>query len=279
MKTLYISDLDGTLLGLDAEISDFTQIALNRIIENGTCFSIATARTAATVLKMIDRIHINVPIILMNGVSVYDIQAGRYVKTHYIEQSSVSNLLGALKTHDTTGFLYTLERDGLRTYYEKIDSDNAREFIEERVKKYHKHFTQIDDFNDLGEKAVIYFSVCDEKEKLMPLYEEFRKDGNLHVEFYHNIYAEDSWYLEACSSLASKHNAVSFLRKEYGFDTVVSFGDNLNDLPLFLASDECYAVANAKPELKEKATAVIGGNADDGVARWLLERTMADSGR
>ena len=40
---------------------------------------------------------------------------------------------------------------------------------------------------------------------------------------------------------------------------------------MFEAADECYAMANADPQLKARATAVIGSNDDDGVARWLLE--------
>jgi len=55
-------------------------------------------------------------------------------------------------------------------------------------------------------------------------------------------------------------------------DRIISFGDGMNDIPLFEISDECYAVANAVPELKERATGIIGSNENDGVAKWLLER-------
>ena len=46
------------------------------------------------------------------------------------------------------------------------------------------------------------------------------------------------------------------------------FGDGENDVDLFEAADEAYAVANAADVLKAVATGVIGAN-DDGVARWL----------
>ena len=42
-----------------------------------------------------------------------------------------------------------------------------------------------------------------------------------------------------------------------------------NDLPLFQAADESYAVANAVPELKAAASGIIPSNEEDGVARWL----------
>ena len=42
-----------------------------------------------------------------------------------------------------------------------------------------------------------------------------------------------------------------------------------NDIDMFELSDEAYAVENAVDELKEAATAVIGSNNDDGVAKWL----------
>jgi 5-amino-6-(5-phospho-D-ribitylamino)uracil phosphatase len=272
MKTLYISDLDGTLLNKSAEISEYTEKSLCRLIENGMNFSVATARTAATTLQMVSRIPINVPVVLMNGASIYDVQNSTYVKTYFIEQQSVKQLFSALKKHDTAGFVYIIENDTLSTWYERINSDHARRFIEERIQKYGKQFTQIDDFSGLADKPVLYYSVCDVKEKLVPLQEELCKIEDLHVEFYRDVYEDGFWYLEACSVHASKFNAINFLREEYGFDKVVSFGDNLNDLPMFLASDESYAVANAKREVKEKATAVILSNAEDGVVKWLLER-------
>jgi len=272
MKTLYISDLDGTLLNKNAEISEYTEISLCRLIENGMNLSVATARTAATTLQMVSGIPINVPVILMNGASIYDLQNSTYVKTSFIEKPSVRQLFSAIKRHNVTGFVYIVEDDTLSTWYERINSDHTRKFVEERIQKYGKQFTQINDFSDLSDKPVLYYSVCDVKEKLVPLQEELCRIQDLHVEFYRDVYEEGYWYLEACSVLASKYNAVNFLRAEYGFDKVVSFGDNLNDLPMFLASDESYAVANAKPEVKEKATSVILGNDEDAVVKWLLDR-------
>ena len=57
---------------------------------------------------------------------------------------------------------------------------------------------------------------------------------------------------------------------------MVAFGDAINDLPLFAAADECYAVENAVEALKAAATGVIPSNAQDGVARWLAEHVLGE---
>ena len=51
----------------------------------------------------------------------------------------------------------------------------------------------------------------------------------------------------------------------------MGFGDNANDLPLFEACDVCIAVDNATREVKDSADYVCESNADDGVAKWLME--------
>lgn len=51
----------------------------------------------------------------------------------------------------------------------------------------------------------------------------------------------------------------------------MSFGDAMNDIPMFEISDECYAVANAAEPLKALATGIIGSNEEDAVAKWLTE--------
>jgi len=72
---LYISDLDGTLLNSRKQISEFTKETLNVLIDNDVHFSVATARTAASSVKILSGLQLNVPVILMNGVAIYDVLA------------------------------------------------------------------------------------------------------------------------------------------------------------------------------------------------------------
>ena len=70
---------------------------------------------------------------------------------------------------------------------------------------------------------------------------------------------------------SSDLQAIIKLKKIWNCDKVISFGDAINDIPMFGISDACYAVENAVKELKEIATGVIGSNDEDGVANWLKE--------
>lgn len=65
---------------------------------------------------------------------------------------------------------------------------------------------------------------------------------------------------------------MNYLRNRYEFTKVIGFGDNFNDIPLFKACDEFYAVGNAIDELKNIATGVIETNIKHGVTNFILER-------
>ena len=68
---------------------------------------------------------------------------------------------------------------------------------------------------------------------------------------------------------ATKYSAVQFLRTYGSYDYITGFGDSWNDISLFQACDESYAVANASSKLKAIATATIKSNIEDGVADFL----------
>ena len=98
--------------------------------------------------------------------------------------------------------------------------------------------------------------------------------GGIETAKYRDVYNDDLWYLEVFSAAASKYNAVRFLREYGGYEKIVGFGDSSNDIALFRACDEFYAVANAIPELKEAAAGIIESNDADGVAKWLEENVL-----
>ena len=73
----------------------------------------------------------------------------------------------------------------------------------------------------------------------------------------------------------SKAAAICELRKLWNCERIVSFGDSVNDLPMFAVSDEAYAVENAVEELKSHATGIIPSNDNAGVAEVVGKRFRA----
>lgn len=270
-KTLYISDLDGTLLDPDVKLSDRTINILNELIDKGVLFTVATARSIASVKYILKDLNLTLPIILMNGVGVYDPIKKDYIKVETLSKEDVRLLISIIKENHLKGFMYTLSKGKLATYYEDLSNKALKDFYEERINKYNKSFIQVDSFSSLIDEPVIYFTLMDYKENLTQLNNIINKLPNINSVFYKDNYTEDMWYLEIFSKEASKYHGVQFLRKHLSVDKVIGFGDNKNDISLFEACDKCYAVENAIEELKLIADGVIGKNTEDGVALWIKQ--------
>ena len=89
-RTLFVSDLDGTLLNRQSVVSERSRETLNDLIVNhGTLFSIATARTPATAVKLMSGIATNIPLVVMAGAAMWDNTVKQYVYTMPIAESCV----------------------------------------------------------------------------------------------------------------------------------------------------------------------------------------------
>jgi Cof subfamily protein (haloacid dehalogenase superfamily) len=268
-KTLYISDLDGTLLNRSAELSEYTKTALNAMIAQGLNFTAATARTLASASKILSGLTLRVPVVLMNGVLIYDMERQDYVQVSAFAPETVETVVGVLRRFETTGFMYELDHGALTVYHESLERKPLRDFAAERKARYYKSFRHTGSFADVSPEHIIYFTLLDTRERLQPVRDALAARPGLNLAMYRDVYSEDLWFLELFGAEASKQNAVNYLRQAYGFERVVGFGDNLNDLPMFAACDVRVAVENAQPEVKAAADHICGANGADGVARWL----------
>lgn len=269
MKTLFVSDLDGTLLDKNAQLCSATVKNINKLIEKGLFFTVATARSPWSMVLLKD-LNINCPAVLMNGVCIYDILSRSIIKTFELNDYIISILLPIIHKLDLSGFLYAAADNTINVYYQNVTTKNAKVFMEHRIRQFGKSFIKTD-FSGISVKRPIYYTVSDRYEIVLPLYNYVKNIKGLRAEFYRDIYNDNLWYLELLSDLASKAIAVEYVKQNYGFGRVVAFGDNLNDLPLFACADYCLAVENAHDDVKKHADEIIESNTKNGVAKWLVK--------
>ena len=94
MKTLYVSDLDGTLLTPEGRVSPKTAEILNELIQRGLLISVDTARSimGISIINLRD-IHFPLPLILMNGALLYDMTAGRIEDARLMSAQTVGEVI------------------------------------------------------------------------------------------------------------------------------------------------------------------------------------------
>ncbi len=274
--TLFVSDLDGTLLGEGAMFPPGLDVPrrLNALTEQGLRLTYATARTIQTVKDILAEIRfpaMAAPVALMNGVLIRDMGAGRYLNAEYLTAASARFILGEMETRGLFPFIYALRGDELSTSYTDGVNPHMRTFMERRIQKYRKPFTHLERLSDgvKGEGNVIYIVMMESYETLLPIYRIIENDTRLKCAFYKDSYEPEVWYLEVFSAKASKGAAIGHLKRMTGASAVVAIGDNRNDLPMFRESDFSVAVSNGAEEVKTRADLVIGSAEDGGVADFL----------
>ena len=105
---LFISDLDGTLLDRNAEVTEYTKIALNRLIAKGMNFTVATARTYSSAGRILAGLDLKLPLILMNGVLIYDPVSKDYEVRNKLPQDDVERIVGLCEKLGLSPFIYLM---------------------------------------------------------------------------------------------------------------------------------------------------------------------------
>ncbi len=268
MKTLYVSDLDGTLLRSDERTSDYTNRILNDLTAQGMLFSYATARSYVTAQKVTRGLLGKMPVIVYNGAFIIDNATGEILLSNYFPPE-VSDLLDDLTKHGIYPLVYSYINSAEKfSFWEEKCTRGMTAFLNSRAGD--KRTNPVHNPSQLYEGNIFYISCIDEKEKLQPFYEKYRHQ--YHCIFQQELYTKEQW-LEILPLQATKANAIRQLKDYFQCDRLVVFGDGLNDMDMFELADECYAVENAAEELKKISTRIIEGNDADGVAKWLEEHS------
>lgn len=272
MRTLYVTDLDGTLLNRQERISTHSVRTINDLVEAGMLFTYATARSLSSASVVAAGLSTKIPVIVYNGAFILRPDTGEVLHSVSFTPEEAGKVRTMLEKQAISPLVYSFVEGE-----EKVSLDTSRlnagkqRYLDSR--KNDRRLRPLPGADGLYDGAPFYFTCIGEQAELAPVYEYFAEDTHYHCTFQQELYRPEYW-CEIMPARATKAHAIGQLKQLWNCDRVISFGDAVNDIPMFRISDECYAVENAAPALKELATGIIASNEEDGVADWLAEHVI-----
>ncbi len=271
-KTLYVSDMDGTLLNTGSVLSQETIEKLNTLIDNGAAFTVATARTPATVTSLMKDVNANLPFIVMAGCAEWKPKENEYSVVRFIDPTIVKSITDIFCKYGNTPFIYNKSGNTIVVNHTIQLTQQEREFIEPRIKTPLKRLEAVESLAANTEEydgVMLIFSMG-KFDNLRKIADEIDKKGiPCTYNCYHDIFDTEQGIIDIYQEGTTKASAIKRLAQEIGAERIVCFGDNLNDIAMMEEADWSVAVENAFEEVKAHANEVIDSNEENAVVNWI----------
>ncbi len=278
---LFVSDLDGTLLGADGKISDRSLSVLTRLLDEGLPFTVASARSVVSMREVLRGLPLRLPVIEINGAFITDLATGRHLHCESIAPDLAQAALRIGLTHDLTPVVATFDGAADHVYVLPTRNEGVAGYVTGRMAMGDRRLRQVTTLEPAWNEQVVSLTYMERHETLLPLLDKLRAsfDGQLRLLMFPEQYFPPWHWLAVCGGNATKAHALERLADSLniGLNDVTVFGDQINDLPMFEECGHAIAVANAVPELMSHANEVIGDHTQDSVAGYLEQmwRTLS----
>ena len=273
-KTLYVTDLDGTLLNKQERIHPESIRIINHLIEQGMAFTYATARSLSSASIVTQGLSTNIPVIVYNGAFMINPATREILSRESFCPEEMRRVTDILSRLDISPLVYSFVEGAEKvSWIISRENEGIRRYLDNR--KGDRRLRPVTSTEELYQGDMFYFTCIGEQQDMKPVYDIFSKDARFRCTLQQELYRPEYW-CEIMPAKATKAEAIRKLKEIWGCGRVVSFGDAINDIPMFEISDECYAVENAVEELKAIADGVIESNEENGVAKWLERAGCVD---
>lgn len=277
MSSLYVCDLDGTLLRSDGTLSAFSREGLNRLLEAGVGLTVASARGTPGMRSLLSGVGIRLPVIELNGAFVSEIESGRHLVSNVLEGAAAAAAVEAILETGNDPVISTWDgrRDGV--HFGSRTNESTRWYVEEKRRYRDPRLAPCADLlgkaRDEGVAQITTFALDEEAAALAGRLRRITGDGAI-VHGAANVYWPGWTEITVQHRDAVKGAAIPALLAACGSAgaDVVACGDHLNDLSMFAVAAHSVAPANAHPQVLESAAEVVASNDEDGIVRYLLAR-------
>lgn len=268
---LVASDLDGTLLNKNKEITPRLFDALKKLDELGIYFVPSTGRPFGTVPKAIKELPFLKYVITSNGAAIYDAAEQKNIIENFLTPEAVDAVIKIAKELPVITE-YFIEG---KAYIAKDIYDDLAPFnlTESHVTYIKNSRTPVEDFwNEMKQNNTVLENI-----NLVFADMELRKEtwDRLKALGLASVTAATTKNIEITSLFATKAKALEKLCKVLGFtrENVLAMGDGDNDMPMIEFAGIGVAMANGEDHIKEAAD-IIADDCDDFGAAKILEQII-----
>ena len=254
---LIATDLDGTLLNANHQISEYNKSIIKKASENGIKIILSTGRPTAAATKFLYDLDIDSELISFNGAMITD-KTSNIIYQQNLDANIGKELIDIAKKYNIfhQGFLADRWNMG---------------FFDEKWVEFYVSIAKIDNytigFDNINDFSFSKFMFIGENNLLKEIAKEIDKT------FGERIYYTFSRpvYLEVHSPNASKAKALEYLANKYNItsNNIMAFGDNNNDLEMLEFAGVSVAVENAEDNVKNKCKYITKSNLEDGVGYFI----------
>ncbi|WNG87335.1 HAD family hydrolase [Mycobacterium sp. ITM-2016-00317] len=267
MKPLLIAtDVDGTLIDDDENLSPRTRSVVRAAVDAGAQFVLATGRPPRWVQPIVDQLGFAPMAVCANGAVIYDPSTDRIVSARTLSTDALRQL-AEIATRVIPGSGLAVERVGHSAHdaatpqfvsspgYEHawLNPDNTEVSVEDLL-------------SAPAVKLLIRKAGARSADMAAALAPHIGAQGDI-------TYSTNNGLIEIVPLGISKATGIEELARPLGVEAadVVTFGDMPNDVPMLGWAGLGVAMGNAHPDAVAAADEVTTTNTEDGVAR-VLER-------
>ena len=248
------SDIDGTLLNSQHQITPKTEAAIKNMLKQGIPFIPVSARPPYAITPYTEQLGAQHGMICYSGALILDKNLTALYSVILAPQDLQKlNTLLADFTHLSISYYA-----GLDWFCNDVNNDwikQESEITSLSAKLLQGNLTDV--------HKILIMGSAEEIQRVEPVL----KQALPHL----SIHRSKDEYLEIMNPAATKAKAIQFMAQHLGINAkqVIAFGDNFNDLDMLQYAGLSIAMGNAPDAIKQVAKEVTATNNEDGIALVL----------
>ena len=260
MVKIVFSDIDGTLLTDDKQVTSNTKHAVQVLSKKNIPFVLVSARMPEAIYPITENIGVTIPLICYSGALVLD-KVGKVLASKTMTAAATAKFIAVAENLFPSATINYYA--GHHWYVKDITSQPV-----------------VLEMNITGAAAEnADFAECLQKDilphKLLLMMEPAdceQAEKELQVRFPNlNVVRSAPHLLEVMDAAVNKASGIEVMLEHYGFSAkdALSFGDNYNDFEMLSYTGTSVAMGNAPQKVKAAASDVTLSNEEDGIYVYL----------